>query len=82
MRFQTKAIHAGLEPDPATGALVTPIHQSATFVFEDIGVNKGFDYSRTGNPTRKALEDNLAALGNPVGGIVADPRGGRAAGRR
>ena len=62
MRFQTKAIHAGLEPDPTTGALVTPIHQSATFVFEDIGVNKGFDYSRTGNPTRKALEDNLAAL--------------------
>ncbi len=62
MRFQTKAIHSGLEPDPTTGALVTPIHQSATFVFEDIGVNKGFDYSRTGNPTRKALEDNLAAL--------------------
>lgn len=62
MRFQTKAIHSGLEPDPTTGALVTPIHQSATFVFEDIGVNKGFDYSRTGNPTRKVLEDNLAAL--------------------
>lgn len=62
MRFQTKLIHAGISPDPATGALITPIYQTTTFAFDDIGVNKGYDYSRTGNPTRRVLEENLAAL--------------------
>ena len=62
MRFQTKAIHAGQRPDPATGAIVTPIHQSATYAFDDVDKNKGYDYSRSGNPTRKALEEQLAAL--------------------
>lgn len=70
MRFQTKLIHAGISPDEATGALVTPIYQTTTFVFDDIGKNKGFDYSRTGNPTRKVLEDNLAALENGQHGIA------------
>lgn len=59
---QTTCIHAGVQPDPAYGAVMTPIYQSSTFVFHDIGTTKGFDYTRSGNPTRKALEDCLAAL--------------------
>ena len=62
MRFETLAIHSGRGPDPTTGALATPIHQTSTFVFEDVGVTRGYDYSRTANPTRKALEDCIAAL--------------------
>ncbi len=62
MRFNTRAVHAGQSADPATGALCTPIYQTSTFVQDDIGVHKGFDYSRAGNPTREALEKNLAAL--------------------
>jgi cystathionine gamma-synthase len=62
MSFQTDTIHAGVGPDKAYGAIMTPIYQSSTFVFEDIGKHKGFDYTRSGNPTRKALEDNLCAL--------------------
>ena len=61
-RFQTRAIHAGVNPDPHTGAMVTPIHQSTTFLFEAMGQPGEYEYSRCGNPTRKALEDNLAAL--------------------
>jgi len=62
MSFQTDTIHAGVAPDKAYGAIMTPIYQSSTFVFEDIGKHRGFDYTRSGNPTRQALEDNLAAL--------------------
>ena len=62
MKFNTKVIHAGIHPDPATGAIMTPIYQTSTYVQEQIGVHKGFEYSRTGNPTRAALESNLAAL--------------------
>lgn len=62
MSFQTDTIHAGVAPDKAYGAIMTPIYQSSTFVFEDIGKTRGFDYTRSGNPTRKALEDSLAAL--------------------
>ncbi len=62
MRFETLAVHAGRQPDPATGALATPIYQTSTFVFQDVGVTRGYDYSRTSNPTRKALEHCLAAL--------------------
>lgn len=62
MKFETLAIHSGREPDPTTGALATPIYQTSTFVFEDVGVTRGYDYSRTANPTRKALEDCIAAL--------------------
>lgn len=64
MKFATKAIHAGIEPDSATGAIMTPIYQTSTYVQEAIGVHKGFEYSRTGNPTRAALEANIAALEN------------------
>lgn len=62
MKFNTKVIHAGIHPDPATGAIMTPIYQTSTYVQEEIGLHKGFEYSRTGNPTRAALESNLAAL--------------------
>ena len=62
MKFATRAIHAGQEPDPATGATVVPIYQTSTFTQEWIGNNKGYEYSRSGNPTRTALEECLAAL--------------------
>lgn len=64
MKFGTKAIHAGIEPDEATGAIMTPIYQTSTYVQEEVGKNKGYAYSRTQNPTRHALEKNLAALEN------------------
>jgi cystathionine gamma-lyase len=60
--FGTKAIHAGQHPDPTTGAIMTPVYLTSTYVQEAPGKHKGFDYSRTSNPTRVALEDNLAAL--------------------
>lgn len=64
MKFATKAIHAGVQPDPTTGAIMTPIYQTSTYVQEEVGVHKGFEYSRTGNPTRAALESSIAALEN------------------
>ena len=64
MKFGTKAIHAGLEPDSATGAIMTPIYQTSTYIQDGIGNHKGFEYSRTGNPTRQALESNLSAIEN------------------
>jgi len=69
MKFGTKAIHGGVHPDPATGAIMTPIYQTSTYVQEEPGKHKGFEYSRTGNPTRKALEDNLAAIENAKYGL-------------
>ena len=62
MKFSTKAIHAGQEPDPATGAVSVPIYQTSTYAQEGLGKHKGFEYARTQNPTRMALEQNLAAL--------------------
>jgi len=62
MRFETLAIHAGEKPDAATGAVSVPIYQTSTFVFEDVGKTRGYDYSRTANPTRKVLEDTIAQL--------------------
>lgn len=62
MRFETKAIHEGQKPDPATGAVIVPIYQTSTFEQERIGKHKGYEYSRTGNPTRHALEQALASL--------------------
>lgn len=62
MRFSTKAIHAGQDPDPTTGAVSVPIYQTSTYAQEGIGKHKGFEYARTQNPTRFALEQNLAAL--------------------
>ena len=64
MKFNTKVIHAGVEPDTATGAIMTPIYQTSTYVQEEIGKHKGFEYSRTGNPTRSALETSIASLEN------------------
>ena len=65
--FATKAIHAGQRPDPTTGALSFPIYQTTTYAQEAVGVNKGFTYSRTGNPTVSALEENLGKLEKGVG---------------
>ncbi len=62
MRFETMAIHAGERPDTAFGAISVPIYQTSTFVFEDVGKTRGYDYSRTANPTRKVLEDTIARL--------------------
>src|SRR5690554_5104572 len=64
MKFNTKIIHGGLKPDPATGAIMTPIYQTSTYVQGAVGMNKGYAYSRTNNPTRSALESNLASLEN------------------
>jgi len=62
MDFETRAIHVGQEPDSATGAVTTPIYQTSTYAQEAVGVHKGYDYARVGNPTRTALEDCLASL--------------------
>jgi len=62
MDFETRAIHTGQEPDRATGAMIVPIYQTSTYLQEEVGVHKGFDYSRTANPTRRALEECLASL--------------------
>lgn len=69
MKFNTKVIHAGVEPDPSTGAIMTPIFQTSTFVQDAPGVHKGYEYARTQNPTRIALEKCLAELENGSHGI-------------
>ena len=69
MRFETKVIHAGQMPDPSTGAIIPPIYQTSTYVVEAPGKDKGHVYSRTSNPTRTALEKNLAALENGKFGL-------------
>jgi len=69
MKFGTKAIHAGVKPDPTTGAIMTPIYQTSTYAQVSPGKHKGYEYSRTHNPTRTALQDNLAALENGKHGI-------------
>jgi cystathionine gamma-synthase len=70
MDFETRAIHVGQEPDPATGAIITPIYQTATYVQEAVGENKGYDYSRVSNPTRTALQVALASLENASHGVA------------
>ncbi len=69
MKFATKAIHAGIEPDPTTGAIMTPIYQTSTYVQESPGKHKGYEYSRTQNPTRTVLQNALAALENGKHGV-------------
>lgn len=69
MKLATKFIHAGVEPDPSTGAIMTPIFQTSTYVQEAPGKNKGYEYARTQNPTRQALENALAAIENGKHGI-------------
>jgi cystathionine gamma-synthase len=68
--FETRAIHAGQEPDPATGAVTTPIYQTSTYVQEAVGKNKGYDYSRVSNPTRHALQECVASLEGAAHGIA------------
>ena len=70
MRFATRAIHAGQEPEPATGAITTPIYQTSTFAQSAPGVHKGYDYSRTDNPTRTALQEALASLESAEYGLA------------
>jgi cystathionine gamma-lyase len=70
MKFATRAIHAGQEPDPSTGAVMTPIFQTSTYAQAGLGENKGYEYSRSGNPTRTALESCLAALENGQYGLA------------
>ena len=70
MGFRTDAIHAGQQPDPSTGAVTIPIYQTSTYVQEGIGKHKGFEYARTQNPTRMALEKNMAALERGVAGYA------------
>tara|TARA_B100000029_G_scaffold450188_1_gene473964 strand:- start:1004 stop:2146 length:1143 start_codon:yes stop_codon:yes gene_type:complete len=62
MKFDTKLIRSGIKPDPTTGAVVPPIYQTATYVLDEIGKDKGFDYTRASNPTRQVLENNIAAI--------------------
>jgi cystathionine beta-lyase/cystathionine gamma-synthase len=69
-RFSTICIHAGQTPDPATGAIITPIYQTSTYVQDALGVHKGYEYARTQNPTRAALEANLAAIENGRAGFA------------
>src|SRR3972149_1686786 len=60
--FSTKAVHAAIEPDPSTGSIMTPVHLTSTYVQQELGVNKGYEYARASNPTRTVLEKNIAAL--------------------
>src|SRR5215207_1807393 len=70
MDFETRAIHEGQEPDPATGAITVPIYQTSTYVQEAVGQNKGYDYSRVSNPTRTALQLCLASLEGAEHGVA------------
>src|SRR5437868_8035650 len=70
MEFETRAIHVGQQPDPATGAIITPIYQTSTYVQEAVGEHKGYDYSRVANPTRTALQVALASLEGAEHGIA------------
>ena len=69
-RFSTVCIHAGQTPDPSTGAIITPIYQTSTYVQEGLGQHKGFEYGRTQNPTRMALEANVAAIESGIGAFA------------
>lgn len=70
MGFSTEAIHAGQRPDPSTGAIITPIFQTSTYVQEGLGKHKGYEYARTQNPTREAVEGNIAVLERAIGGVA------------
>jgi len=64
LKFDTKVVRAGITPDPTTGSILPPIYETATYVLEEVGRDKGFDYTRSSNPTRQVLEANLAAIEN------------------
>jgi len=70
MRLQTRTIHTGVDKDTAYNSIMTPIYQTSTFRFQDIGVTRGYDYTRTSNPTRKALEENIASLEGGAGAVA------------
>src|SRR3989304_5950494 len=70
MKFSTKAIHAGQQPDPNTGSIMMPVHLTSTYVHQELGKDKGYVYSRVANPTRTALEQNIAALENGKHGMA------------
>ncbi len=69
MKISTKMIHAGIEPDPSTGAIMTPIYQTSTYVQSAPGINKGYEYARSQNPTRRALETAIAHIENGKHGL-------------
>jgi len=69
MKFNTKVVRAGITPDPTTGSIVPPIYQTATYVLDEVGKDKGFDYTRSTNPTRQVLEANLAAIEGGAHGV-------------
>src|SRR6476661_1258024 len=69
-RFSTLCLHAGQEPDPSTGAIITPIYQTSTYVQEELGKHKGYEYARTQNPTREALERNIANIESGTEGFA------------
>ncbi len=70
MRFDTKVVRAGIRPDPTTGSIVPPIYETATYVLEQVGSNKGFDYTRASNPTRQMLEEHLAHIEGGAYGVA------------
>src|SRR5919197_1910262 len=70
MDFETRAIHEGQEPDPATGSVTVPIYQTSTYAQDEVGVHKGYDYSRVANPTRTALQLCLASLEGAEHGVA------------
>ena len=70
MKFDTKVLHAAIKPDLTTGSIVTPLHQTATYVMEEVGKDKGCDYARSANPTRQIMEDHLAALDSGKYGVA------------
>ena len=69
-RFSTRCIHAGQQPDPSTGAIITPIFQTSTYVQDALGEHKGYEYARTQNPTRAAVEANIAAIEGGKGALA------------
>ena len=69
MKRDTTIVHAGISPDPTTGSIIPPIYETATYVLDEVGTDKGFDYTRSSNPTRQVLEDNLAAIEGGAHGI-------------
>ena len=70
MKFDTKVVHAAIKPDPVTGSILPPLHQTATYVLEEVGKDKGFDYTRSANPTRQMMEEHLAALDSGKYGVA------------
>ena len=70
MKFDTKVLHAAIKPEPLTGSILPPLHQTATYVLEEVGKDKGFDYTRSANPTRQMMEDHLAKLDSGKYGIA------------